>query len=106
MKSFYFLLLTIPFFMCSQKNSETVSFKTAQETFQDRLSGAAILITHDRVTYDPNYIAIAYPNGDVPKDKGVCTDVIIRSYRKLGIDLQKEVHEDIEDHFSSYPNLE
>ena len=106
MKSFYFLLLTIPFFMCSQKNSETASSEPVQETFQDKLSGAAILLTHDKVTYDPNYIAIDYPNGDVPKDKGVCTDVIIRSYRKLGIDLQKEVHEDIEAHFSLYPNLE
>lgn len=106
MKSFYFFLLAISFFTFGQKNNEAASFKTAQETFQDKLSGAAILLTHDEVTYDPNYIAIKYPNGDVPKNKGVCTDVIIRAYRKLGIDLQKEVHEDMESHFLLYPNLE
>jgi uncharacterized protein YijF (DUF1287 family) len=55
------------------------------------------------VTYYPGYYRIAYPNGDLPEDKGVCTDVIIRAYRKLGIDLQKEVHEDIKANFSSYP---
>ena len=45
--------------------------------------------------YDPAYFSITYPNGDVPKGKGVCTDVVIRTYRKMGIDLQKEVHEDM-----------
>lgn len=68
------------------------------------LSNAAIALTNDRVTYDPSYFSIPYPNGDVPADKGVCTDVIIRAYRKLGIDLQKEVHEDIKKNFSLYPN--
>jgi uncharacterized protein YijF (DUF1287 family) len=47
----------------------------------------------------------AYPNGDVPSNKGVCTDVIIRAYRKVGIDLQKEVHEDMKSNFSKYPKL-
>ena len=46
---------------------------------------------------------IAYPNGDVPANKGVCTDVIIRAYRKMGIDLQKDVHEDMVQNFSIYP---
>jgi uncharacterized protein YijF (DUF1287 family) len=50
-------------------------------------------------------VKLKYPNGDVPKDKGVCTDVIIRAYRKLGIDLQKEVHEDLKANFYKYPNL-
>lgn len=68
------------------------------------LSNAAIALTNDRVTYDPSYFSIPYPNGDVPADKGVCTDVIIRAYRKLGIDLQKEVHEDMKKNFSLYPN--
>lgn len=76
-----------------------------QETFQQKLSIAAIELTKDKVTYDPSYVSLKYPNGDVAKDKGVCTDVIIRAYRKLGIDLQKEVHEDLKANFSKYPNL-
>jgi len=55
------------------------------------------------VTYNGRYITIPYPNGDVPDTQGVCTDVIIRAYRKLGIDLQKEVHEDMKSNFSKYP---
>ena len=51
------------------------------------------------------YFSIDYPNGDVPKGKGVCTDVVIRAYRKLGIDLQKEVHEDMKANFSVYPKI-
>ncbi len=54
-------------------------------------------------SYDPNYAIIAYPNGDVPIEKGVCTDVVIRAFRRAGIDLQKEVHEDMAAHFSAYP---
>lgn len=57
------------------------------------------------VRYDPAYVAIDYPGGDVPADTGVCTDVVIRSYRALGIDLQERVHEDMRHHFSSYPAL-
>ena len=60
-------------------------------------------MTYQKVTYDPTYRVIAYPNGDVPADKGVCTDVVIRAYRKLGIDLQKEVHEDMKLNFDKYP---
>ncbi|MGB8700856.1 MAG: DUF1287 domain-containing protein [Thermosynechococcaceae cyanobacterium] len=57
-------------------------------------------VTH---TYDPAYVAIAYPGGDVPSDRGVCTDVVIRAFRGIGIDLQKEVHEDMAAHFAAYP---
>ena len=75
----------------------------AQNTFYDKLSDAALSLTEQKVFYDPAYVKIPYPNGDVPADKGVCTDVVIRAYRKLGIDLQKEVHEDMQAHFSQYP---
>lgn len=75
----------------------------AQNPFAHELSTAALALTKDKVTYDPSYITINYPNGDVAADKGVCTDVIIRAYRKLGIDLQKEVHEDMKKNFSLYP---
>lgn len=74
-----------------------------QTTFFDKLSAAALELTKEYVMYDPAYFTIAYPNGDVPAGKGVCTDVIIRAYRKLGIDLQKEVHEDMVANFNKYP---
>ena len=60
-------------------------------------------LTKQHVAYDPSYFTISYPNGDVPSDKGVCTDVVIRAYRKLGIDLQKEMHEDMRANFHQYP---
>lgn len=69
------------------------------------LSNAALALTEQKVTYDPSYFSIGYPNGDVPSDKGVCTDVVIRAYRKIGIDLQKEVHQDMSTHFSAYPKI-
>ena len=75
----------------------------SQNTFTEKLSIAAIELTKQKVDYDPAYFTITYPNGDVPSNKGVCTDVVIRAYRKLGIDLQKEVHEDMKLNFSKYP---
>lgn len=54
-------------------------------------------------TYDPAYVVLDYPMGDVPPEKGVCTDVIIRAFRNAGVDLQKEVHEDMANNFSVYP---
>jgi uncharacterized protein len=75
----------------------------AQTDFAKRLTIAAIELTKDRVGYDATYYRIPYPNGDVPKDRGVCTDVVIRAYRKLGIDLQQLVHEDMKSNFALYP---
>lgn len=74
-----------------------------QEDFYKRLSNAAIELTKQHVRYDPAYFSIPYPGGDVPSDRGVCTDVVIRAYRKLGIDLQKEVHLDMKANFNLYP---
>ncbi|HRG88023.1 MAG TPA: DUF1287 domain-containing protein [Chitinophagales bacterium] len=76
----------------------------AQTGVAGKLADAATTLTSQRVTYDPSYFTIPYPNGDVPADKGVCTDVVIRAYRKLGIDLQRKVHEDMAANFSLYPN--
>ena len=53
--------------------------------------------------YDPSYQKIEYPSGDVPIETGVCSDVIVRAFRKGGIDLQKDLHEDMKDNFSAYP---
>jgi uncharacterized protein YijF (DUF1287 family) len=72
---------------------------------QQSLSREAISLTTVRVVYDPSYFVIPYPNGDVPADRGVCTDVIIRAYRKVGIDLQQKVHEDMAANFGKYPNM-
>jgi uncharacterized protein len=80
-----------------------LSIVSAQTTFYDSLSNAAIELTHDKVVYDPAYYSLDYPMGDVPAGKGVCTDVVIRAYRKMGIDLQKEVHEDMLENFARYP---
>lgn len=55
------------------------------------------------VTYDGSYRTLRYPGGDVPSDRGVCTDVVIRAYRELGIDLQRSVHEDMRANWSAYP---
>lgn len=55
--------------------------------------------------YDPAYVRLAYPGGDVPADRGVCTDVVIRALRVLGVDLQVRVHEDMAAHFAAYPKL-
>ncbi|MGV3461183.1 MAG: DUF1287 domain-containing protein [Flavobacterium sp.] len=74
-----------------------------EKNFSTKLSDAAITLTKDFVIYDSAYTQIKYPNGDVHKNKGVCTDVVIRAYRKLGIDLQKEVHEDMKANFAQYP---
>jgi uncharacterized protein YijF (DUF1287 family) len=74
-------------------------------SFAEKLSNAAIQIIDKDVVYTPDYVKLKYPNGDVPAKTGVCTDVIIRAYRKLNIDLQKEVHEDMVANFTKYPNL-
>ena len=79
------------------------SFIVKPNSFAEKLSNAAISIIDDEIIYTPSYVSIKYPNGDVPAKTGVCTDVIIRAYRKLGIDLQKEVHEDMKVNFSKYP---
>jgi hypothetical protein len=75
----------------------------ARQQFMNDLVAAAVERPRHQVTYDPGYVAITYPGGDVPADSGVCSDEIIRIYRSVGIDLQKEVHEDIVRNFSAYP---
>jgi len=74
-------------------------------TFADRLAEAAVQLTRQQVVYDPSYFKISYPNGDVPEGKGVCTDVVIRAYRQVGIDLQERVHKDMKANFSLYPKV-
>jgi len=74
----------------------------AESTFFDRLAAAALAQLEHRVWYDPSYYRMPYPNGDVPESIGVCTDVIVRAFRRVGVDLQKLVHEDIASSPRSY----
>ena len=75
-----------------------------QNYFLAGLVEAALERTKAIVKYDGRYYPIPYPNGDVPSDIGVCTDVVIRSYRAVGVDLQRLVHEDMTANFSAYPS--
>ncbi len=75
----------------------------ADADFGQRLSIAALERTKHAVSYQPAYVKIPYPGGDVPANTGVCTDVVIRSYRALGLDLQQLVHQDMQRHFRQYP---
>lgn len=72
--------------------------------FEEDIVLAAMERTEKSVTYDGSYFSIPYPNGDVPPAIGVCTDVIIRTYRALGTDLQVLVHEDMSASFEAYPS--
>jgi uncharacterized protein len=71
---------------------------TAQDLV--RAARAQVGVTTD---YDPAYVSLPYPGGDVPAQTGVCSDVVVRAFRGIGIDLQKEVHEDMRANFSKYP---
>src|SRR5512143_590462 len=82
-----------------------VSAHAQSPSFTDRLVAAAVSQTGSHVTYDGSYRRIAYPGGDVPASIGVCTDVVIRAYRAVGIDLQVKVHDDMVAAFRDYPQL-
>jgi uncharacterized protein len=107
------LILSVSCRNRESSNQKAISTKPQLEVVLDslppvsdkalKISEAALSLTQDQVVYDPAYFTIKYPNGDVPPDKGVCTDVVIRTYRKLGIDLQKEVHKDMVKNFNLYP---
>ena len=88
----------------SARNGPFASRVERTAGFSRKLVAAAIERTHHTVRYDPAYVRMPYPSGDVPADTGVCTDVIVRIYRAVGVDLQKEVHEDMVSNFSAYPN--
>jgi uncharacterized protein YijF (DUF1287 family) len=70
-----------------------------------KIAAAAKAQIGETVRYDPAYVKLTYPGGDVPRDRGVCTDVVIRAFRANGLDLQKVVHEDMAANFRLYPKL-
>jgi uncharacterized protein len=71
----------------------------------DRMLTSAIGQVGVTTTYDPSYVALSYPGGDVRLDRGVCSDVVIRALRAVDVDLQAEVHRDMLAHFGAYPAL-
>lgn len=83
--------------------SERVSDEN--DNFFAKLAKAAEERTLHSIAYDPSYFKLDYPGGDVPANKGVCTDVIIRAYRTVGIDLQVKIHEDMKNNFYAYPKI-
>lgn len=115
MRLFCIIILSIFLLNCKKESKPVLSKKNSIEKpnevyllnnptdFYQKLSNAAVSIIDPEVVYTPTYVAIKYPNGDVPAKTGVCSDVVIRAYRKLGVDLQKEVHEDMKVNFSMYP---
>lgn len=112
----YGFLLLLLFFVLACRQNESTFVEQYKSDFHakannsgiespeiKKLLESAVSQTEITKTYDPSYVVIPYPNGDVPIEKGVCTDVIIRSFRNAGVDLQKEVHEDMRNNFSVYP---
>ncbi|HEX5006907.1 MAG TPA: DUF1287 domain-containing protein [Hyphomonadaceae bacterium] len=85
-----------PCALAQQSAEEDVSFPV-------KVAIGAELRARKSEVYDPAYVKLAYPMGDVPDDRGVCTDTVIRAFRHAGVDLQKEVHEDMTAQFSAYP---
>ena len=70
-----------------------------------KLADAALAQVGVTTIYDPSYVKLRYRGGDLPKSRGVCSDVVIRAFRAIGIDLQKAVHEDMQRHFDAYPKI-
>jgi hypothetical protein len=75
----------------------------AEATPLEKVNAGAIEQTTQTTSYDASYVKLDYPSGDVPLDTGVCADVVVRAFRKAGIDLQKELHQDMKKNFAKYP---
>lgn len=119
MKTKIFLLLGILLLIACQNDVQTLAQKSEPSLFSDiiakpklseienenirKMLENAVEQTNLTKNYDPAYVVLPYPNGDVPIETGVCTDVVVRAMRKGGIDLQKDVHEDMLANFSLYP---
>lgn len=93
------VFLSLLLFACGQE------IKDSPITKGGELAAAARQQIEVTTSYDPAYVSMSYPGGDIPKKKGVCTDVVIRALRVQGFDLQKLVHEDMKKNFSKYPKI-
>jgi hypothetical protein len=101
----YFAICLLLLVSCKHDIEEVPVVPRAAEPagFSKKLADAALERLTHRVRYDAAYLKIPYPGGDVPDNIGVCSDEVIRSYRKLGIDLQKDVHKEMVAHFDAFP---
>ncbi|HEV2721426.1 MAG TPA: DUF1287 domain-containing protein [Thermoanaerobaculia bacterium] len=70
-----------------------------------RVADAALAQVGVTTIYDPSYVHLRYPGGDVPRERGVCADVVVRAFREIGVDLQQAVHADMAAHFAAYPRM-
>ena len=106
---FFYLRPIIPFLQSQRAQASAANKQKAIESLQGstefakNLAAAALERTSKAVEYDPGYYDLPYPGGDLPSHKGVSTDLVVRSYRAVGVDLQKLVHEDMSAHFRLYP---
>ncbi len=82
----------------SQRTSAPINSPVLKRVVDDAIEQTTY--TH---AYDPSYVKLAYPGGDVPRERGACSDVLIRAFRRGGVDLQKEIHEDMTRSFAAYP---
>jgi uncharacterized protein YijF (DUF1287 family) len=96
---------------CASRGGETLATvenltrkPSSENPHINNLVNSAIEQTRYTFSYDASYVKLDYPGGDVPRDRGVCSDVIVRAFRGAGVDLQKEVHEDMAKNFGSYPD--
>jgi uncharacterized protein len=69
----------------------------------DQIAAGALKQVGVTLTYNPEYVSLAYPNGDIDPSKGVCADVVVRAMRAIGVDLQSEIHRDMSANFKKYP---
>ena len=81
-----------------------VATSLSAATVNEVIDGALAQVGKTR-SYDSAYRQLQYPNGDVPLETGVCSDVVVRAFRRAGLDLQQLVHDDMRAHFASYPQL-
>jgi len=105
---FLALLVTVPFMLelFADKIEKIPFINTSKETPAPAIVKSAREQIGKTIIYDPKYVGLSYPNGDIPLSRGVCTDVVIRAMRdSANIDLQKEVHEDMKKAFSTYPKI-
>lgn len=79
--------------------------QTPEDTFALKVAAGAEARAKKAEVYDPAYVKLAYPMGDVADDRGVCTDTVIRAFRHAGVDLQVKVHEDMASNFGVYPKI-
>jgi len=109
--AFWFGRPLVPFLKAAQEGPSFEQAEVLIDSLEDsatpgsKLAAAALAHSGEKITFDPTYYKIPYPGGDISPVKGNAADVVVRCFRKIGIDLQKEVHEDMAGNFRLYPQL-